>query len=64
MMPAWSNRLRINPLAALLVLVAAGVFGFLSGTSPAVAQGTLTTATNVTAVFNPQSTEDMTVSAY
>ena len=50
MMPTWSNRLRINPLAALLVLVAAGVFGFLSGASPAVAQGTLTTPTNVTAV--------------
>ena len=25
MMPSWSNRLRINPWAALLVLVAAGV---------------------------------------
>ena len=52
MMPAWSNRLRIYPLAALLVLVAAGVFGFLSSNSPAVAQGTLTAPTNVTAVSN------------
>ena len=50
MIATWSNRLRINPLAALLVLVAAGVFGFLSGASPAVAQGTLTTPTNVMAV--------------
>ena len=52
MMPSWSNRLRISPLAALLVLVAAGVFGFLSGDSPALAQGTLTNPTNVTAVSN------------
>ena len=52
MMPSWSNRLRINPLTALLVLVAAGVFGFLSGDSPAVAQGTLTAPTNGTAVSN------------
>ena len=50
MMPSWSNRLRISLLAALLMLVAAGVFGFLSGASPAVAQGTLTAPTNVTAV--------------
>ena len=33
-----------------MVLAALGVFGFLSGASPAVAQGTLTTPTNVTAV--------------
>ena len=52
MMPSWSNRLRINPLTALLVLVAAGVFGFLSGDSPAVAQGTLPAPTNGTAVSN------------
>ena len=52
MMPSWSNRLRISLLAALLVLVAAGVFGFLSGDSPALAQGTLTNPTNVTAVSN------------
>ena len=52
MMSSWSNRLRINPLTALLVLVAAGVFGFLSGDSPAVAQGTLTAPTNSTAVSN------------
>ena len=52
MMPSWSNRLRINPLTALLVLVAAGVFGFLSGDSAAVAQGTLPAPTNGTAVSN------------
>ena len=52
MMPSWSNRLRINPLAALLVLVAVGVFGFLSGDSAAVAQGTLPAPTNGTAVSN------------
>ena len=52
MMPSWSNRRSISPLAALLVLVAAGVFGFLSGDSPALAQGTLTNPTNVTAVSN------------
>ena len=52
MMPSWSNRRSISPLAALLVLVAAGVFGFLSGASPAVAQGTLTAPTKVTAVSN------------
>ena len=50
MMPAWSNRLRISLLAALMVML--GVFGFLSSNSPAVAQGTLTAATNVTAVSN------------
>ena len=50
MMPSWSNRLRISLLAALMVLAALGVFGFLSGASPAVAQGTLTAPTNVTAV--------------
>ena len=52
MMPSWSNRLRINPLTALLVLVAVGVFGFLSGDSPAVAQGTLPAPTNGTVVSN------------
>ena len=52
MMPSWSNRLRINPLAALLVLVAVGVFGFLSGDSAAVAQGTLPAPTNGTTVSN------------
>ena len=52
MMPSWSNRRSISLLAALLVLVAAGVFGFLSGVSPALAQGTLTNPTNVTAVSN------------
>ena len=52
MMPAWSNRLRISLLAALMVLAMLGVFGFLSSNSPAVAQGTLTAATNVTAVSN------------
>ena len=52
MMPSWSNRLRINPWTALLVLVAVGVFGFLSGDSPAVAQGTLPAPTNGTAVSN------------
>ena len=56
MMPSWSNRLRINPWTALLllllVLVAAGVFGFLSGDSPAVAQGTLPAPTNGTAASN------------
>ena len=52
MMPSWSNRLRINPLTALLVLVAVGVFGFLSGDSLAVAQGTLPAPTNGTVVSN------------
>ena len=52
MMPSWSNRLRIHPWTALLVLVAVGVFGFLSGDSPAVAQGTLPAPTNGTAVSN------------
>ena len=50
MMPSWSNRLRISLLAALMVLAMLSVFGFLSGASPAVAQGTLTAPTNVTAV--------------
>ena len=50
MMPSWSNRLRISLLAALIVLATLGVFGFLSGASPAVAQGTLIAPTNVTAV--------------
>ena len=50
MMPSWSNRLRISLLAALMVLAMLSVFGFLSGASPAVAQGTLTSPTNVTAV--------------
>ena len=35
-----------------MVLAMLGVFGFLSSNSPAVAQGTLTAATNVTAVSN------------
>ena len=52
MMPAWSNRLRISLLAALMVLAMLGVFGFLSSNSAAVAQGTLTAPTNVTAVSN------------
>ena len=52
MMPSWSNRLRISLLAALMVLAMLGVFGFLSSNSPAVAQGTLTNPTNVTAVSN------------
>ena len=52
MMPSWSNRLRIHPLTALLVLVAVSVFGFLSGDSPAVAQGTLPAPTNGTVVSN------------
>ena len=50
MMPSWSNRLRISLLAALIVLATLGVLGFLSSNSPAVAQGTLTAPTNVTAV--------------
>jgi hypothetical protein len=50
MMSSWPNRLLIGSLTALLVLVAAGVFGFLSGDSPAVAQGTLPAPTNGTAV--------------
>ena len=52
MMPSWSNRRSISPLAALLVLAMLGVFGFLSSASPAVAQGTLTRPMNVTAVSN------------
>ena len=52
MMPSWSNRLRISLLAALMVLAMVSVFGFLSSNSPAVAQGTLTAPTNVTAVSN------------
>ena len=52
MMPSWSNRLRISLLAALIVLATLGVLGFLSSNSPAVAQGTLTAPTNVTAVSN------------
>ena len=52
MMPFWSNGLRIKPLTALLVLLAVGVFGFLTSDSPAVAQGTLTAPTNGTFVSN------------
>ena len=52
MMPSWSNRLSISSLTALTVLAMLGVFGFLSGASPAVAQGTLTAPTKVTAVSN------------
>ncbi len=52
MMPSWSNRRSISPLTALMVLAMLGVFGFLSGASPAVAQGTLTAPTKVTAVSN------------
>ena len=52
MMPSWSDRRSISPLTALMVLAMLGVFGFLSGASPAVAQGTLTAPTKVTAVSN------------
>ena len=54
-MTSWSDRLRISLLAALIVLATLGVLGFLSSNSPAVAQGTLTAPTNVTAVSDAAS---------
>ena len=52
MMSSWSNRLRFVPLAALLVLTMLGVSVFLTGNSPAAAQGILTAPANVNAVSN------------